>query len=206
MATDTKRFEQLAAENDERRRQLADGLTLVKSLVEMHGGTVEARSDGLGKGSEFAVRLPDLSAGEVVPAETDESADEPRALPRRRILVVDDLRPSAFIVAALLRSLAQEVRTAGSGAEALAMIEEEKPDLILSDVSMPGMNGYELAQEIRRRPEWIDICLVAVTGYGQESDRELAMDSGFNAHVVKPIGKSDIERLLVSLPYPRCLA
>ena len=71
---------------------------------------------------------------------------------------------------------------------------------------MPGMNGYELAQEIRRRPEWIDICLVAVTGYGQESDRELAMDSGFNAHVVKPIGKSDIERLLVSLPYPRCLA
>ena len=104
MATDTKRFEQLAAENDERRRQLADGLTLVKSLVEMHGGTVEARSDGLGKGSEFAVRLPDLSAGEVVPAETDDSADEPRALPRRRILVVDDLRPSAFIVAALLRS------------------------------------------------------------------------------------------------------
>ena len=103
----------------------------------------------------------------------------------------------------LLRSWGQNVRTAASGAEALAMIEQEKPELILSDISMPEMTGYELAREIRRRPEWNDICLVAVTGYGQESDKKLAKEAGFNSHVVKPISREDLERLLVSLAYLR---
>src|SRR5208283_4110513 len=112
------------------------------------------------------------------------------------ILIVDDVQPIAFIVATLLRSYGQDVRTAGSGAVALAMIEEEKPELMFSDISMPEMNGYELAQEIRRRPEWNDIYLVAVSGYGQESDKKEATDAGFNSHVVKPIGRDDLERLL----------
>ena len=83
------------------------------------------------------------------------------------------------------------------------MIEEEKPDLVLSDISMPEMTGHELAQEIRRRPEWNDICLVAVTGYGQESDKKQAIEVGFNMHVAKPISKAELERLLVSLTYLR---
>ena len=120
-----------------------------------------------------------------------------------KILIVDDVQPIAFIVATLLRSYGQTVRTAGSGEEALAMIEEEKPELIFSDISMPEMTGHELAQEIRRRPEWNDICLVAVTGYGQESDKKEATDAGFNTYVVKPICKEDLERLLVSLAYLR---
>ncbi len=177
------------ADNSLNRSQggLGIGLTLVKSLVEMHGGTVEATSDGLGKGSEFTVRLPILQASDVVAEEATDLPDETRSFPSHRILIVDDLRPAATIVATLLRSRGQQVRTAASGAEALAMIEQEKPDLILSDISMPEMNGYELAQEIRRRPEWNDIWLVAVTGYGQESDKKPAKEAGFN----RPSGQTD---------------
>ena len=113
-----------------------------------------------------------------------------------RILIVDDVRPAALIVATMLRSRGSNVRTAASGAEALAMIEQEKPELILSDISMPEMTGYELAQEIRRRPEWNDICLVAVTGYGQESDKKPAKEAGFNGHLVKPISTTNLECLL----------
>jgi CheY-like chemotaxis protein/two-component sensor histidine kinase len=182
---------------------LGIGLTLVKSLVEMHGGTVEATSDGLGKGSEFTVRFPILQSSDVVCEEVADSFEEKRSFPSHRILIVDDLRPAALIVATLLRSLKQSVRTAASGTEAMAMIEQEKPELILSDISMPEMTGYELAQEIRRRPEWNDIWLVAVTGYGQESDKKAAKEAGFNSHVVKPISREDLERLLVSLAYVR---
>jgi len=181
---------------------LGIGLTLVKSLVEMHGGTVEAASAGLGKGSEFTVRLPILQVNDDVAAATD-SPDEPKSFPCRRVLIVDDLPPAAFMIAKLLRSWGQQAGTAGNGIEALAMIEREKPDLILSDISMPEMNGYELAQAIRRRPEWNDIYLVAVTGYGQEDDKKRAREVGFNDHVVKPIRKNDLERLLVSCPYHR---
>jgi PAS domain S-box-containing protein len=176
---------------------LGIGLTLVKSLMEMHGGTAEAASDGLGKGSQFTVRLPILPASDVVPEKTNELPNATRTFPCRRILIVDDVRPAAVILATLLRFLGQNVRTASSGAEALAMIEQEQPDLIVSDISMPEMDGYELAQEIRQRPEWNDIRLVAVTGYGQENDRKRAKEAGFNDHVVKPISKQDLERLLV---------
>ena len=102
-----------------------------------------------------------------------------------------------MIVATMLRSRGQQVRTAASGPEALAMIEQEKPELILSDISMPEMTGYELAQEIRRRPEWNDIWLVAVTGYGQESDKKLAKEAGFNSHLVKPISTETLNACCV---------
>ena len=175
---------------------LGIGLTLVRSLVELHGGTVEATSDGLGKGCEFTVRLPILRASDVVREEA--TANGKRSFPSRRILVVDDLGPAAFAVATLLRSRGQQVRTAASGVEALAMIEQEKPELILSDISMPEMTGYELAQEIRRRPEWNDIALVAITGYGQESDIKLTREAGFSSHVVKPISIQILEHLLLT--------
>jgi CheY-like chemotaxis protein len=171
---------------------------VMKSLVEMHGGTVEATSDGLGKNSEFTDRFPTLSVSDVAADEADDSPDEPKSYPCHRILIVDDLPPAAFIYATLLRSLGQRVSTAENGAEALKMIERETPDLILSDISMPVMNGYDLAQEIRRRPEWNDIYLVAVTGYGQEDDKRQAWEAGFDNHVLKPISKEDLEHLFVS--------
>jgi hypothetical protein len=118
---------------------LGIGLTLVKSLVKMHGGSVEATSDGLGKGSEFTVRLPILQASVVIPEEANDLPDEARSFPFNRILIVDDVPPAALLVAIMLRSKGQQVRTAESGPEALAMIEQEKPSLILSDISMPGM-------------------------------------------------------------------
>ena len=185
---------------------LGIGLTLVKTLVEMHGGSVEAASDGLGKGSQFTVRRPVLQTSDVVSEDATDVPGGTRSFPCRRILIVDDMRPAALIVAALLRFRGQNVRTAASGAEALAMIEQEKPDLIVSDISMPEMDGYELTQKIRQRPEWNDIYLVAVTGYGQENDKKRAKEAGFNSHVVKPISKEDLERLLASLPLQRSFA
>ena len=186
------------ADNSLHRSQggLGIGLTLVKSLVEMHGGTVEATSEGFGNGSELTVRLPIHQASDVVPEEAINLPGETRSFPFNRILIVDDLPPAAMLVAIMLRSNGQQVRTAESGPEALAMIEQEKPNLILSDISMPGMNGYDLAQEIRRRPEWNDIWLVALTGYGREIDKKLSKAAGFNSHLVKPIGTEDLESLL----------
>lgn len=181
---------------------LGIGLTLVKSLVKMHGGTVEATSEGFGKGSEFTVRLPILQDSDVV-ADEATAAPEPKTFPCHRILLVDDLRPAVIMIATLLRRWGQQVRTAESGVEALKMIVQEKPDLILSDISMPEMDGYELAQAIRRRPEWNDIYLVAVTGYGQEGDKKQATEAGFNSHIVKPIRKEDLEHLLSLEAYPR---
>jgi PAS domain S-box-containing protein len=175
---------------------LGIGLTLVRSLVELHGGTVEATSDGLGKGSEFIVRLPISQASGAIPKEASDLSDETKSFPFNRILVVDDVPPAALLVAIMLRSKGQQVRMAESGPEALTMIEQEMPSLILSDISMPGMNGYELAQEIRRRPEWNGIWLVALTGYGRESDKKLAKEAGFNGHLVKPINTEDLECLL----------
>ena len=158
--------------------------------------TVAATSGGSGNGSELTVRLPILRVNDIVSEEADYLPHETRSFPSQRILVVDDLGPAADIVAILLRSRGQQVRTAGSGAEALAMIEQEQPHLIISDISMPGMDGYELAQEIRRRPDWNDIRLVAVTGYGQESDKKAAKEAGFDDHLVKPIGIKHLEGLL----------
>jgi PAS domain S-box-containing protein len=182
---------------------LGIGLTLVKNLVEMHGGTVQAASDGLGTGSEFTVRLPILRSGDTVPSEMSHVADRARPFPSHKILVVDDMRPIVFIVATLLRSLGQQVRTAASGGEALAMMEQEKPELVFSDISMPEMDGYALAREIRRRSEWNDIFLIAVSGYGQESDRIESIQAGFDMHIVKPICKEDLERLLGPPAYVR---
>ena len=166
---------------------LGIGLTLVKSLVEMHGGTVEATSDGLGNGSEFTVRLPILQASDVIPEEANDLPDETRSFPFNRILIVDDVPPAAMLVAIMLRSKGQQVRTAESGPEALAMIEQEKPSLILSDISMPGMNGYDLAQEIRRRPEWNDIWLVALTGFRSGERQEAGEGGGLQ----QPSGQTD---------------
>ncbi len=194
---------------------LGIGLTLVKSLVELHGGSVEAQSAGLGQGCEFTVRLPLLEEGIGDRGSGLKDSNSYPPLPKlsipdsnpcppipnpsirsRRVLIVDDVQPIAMILALFLQSYGQSVRTAASGAEALMLMEKERPDLVFSDISMPDMTGYELARKIRQRPEWSDISLVAVTGYGQLDDKRLASEAGFNSHVIKPIRKEDIEQIL----------
>ena len=168
---------------------LGIGLTLVRSLVGMHGGSVEARSDGPGLGSEFIVRLPLLSDQQRA------SAEQPRRmkpLPSRRILIVDDSRDGGESLATLLRVLGAEVALAHSGRQALECVDDFKPDVVLLDIGMPGMDGYEVARRIRANPANRHISLIALTGWGQDEDRRRSVAAGFNHHLVKP---ADIEQL-----------
>jgi CheY-like chemotaxis protein/two-component sensor histidine kinase len=168
---------------------LGIGLTLVRSLVGMHGGSVEARSDGPGLGSEFVVRLPLLSDQQLASAEQPQRK---KPLPSRRILIVDDSRDGGESLATLLRVLGAEVALAHSGRQALECVDDFKPDVVLLDIGMPGMDGYEVARRIRANPANRHISLIALTGWGQDEDRRRSVAAGFNHHLVKP---ADIEQL-----------
>ena len=174
---------------------LGIGLSLVKSLVQMHGGTVEARSAGRGKGSEFVVRLPCLPS---TPPEKPVDSFEPPATPGRRvrILVVDDNRDSAVSMALLLQLEGHEVLTAHDGNTALEISLRERPDFVLLDIGLPGLNGYQACQAMRAGG-LKDALIVAMTGYGQEEDRRRSQEAGFNAHQVKPVDLQAIRDLLV---------
>jgi len=167
---------------------LGIGLTLVRSLVGMHGGTVEARSGGPGLGSEFIVKLPLMAEAQVSAASTRRM--EP--LPARRILIVDDSRDGSESLAMLLRVLGAEVALAHSGHQALESVETFHPDVVLLDIGMPGMDGYEVARRIRANPTNQHISLIALTGWGQDEDRRRSVAAGFDHHLVKP---ADIEQL-----------
>jgi signal transduction histidine kinase len=167
---------------------LGIGLTLVKSLVGMHGGAVEARSDGPGLGSEFIVRLPVLIETSAV----HEQSRRARPLPSRRILIVDDSRDGGESMAMLLRVLGAEVALAHSGRHALECVDTFGPDVVLLDIGMPGMDGYEVARRIRGNPANRHISLIALTGWGQDEDRQRSVAAGFDHHLVKP---ADIEQL-----------
>jgi PAS domain S-box-containing protein len=172
------------------------GLSLVRGLVELHGGTVEAQSPGLGQGSEFVVRLP-LSANPIEQADTPESP-ETTAAPLR-ILVVDDNADAARLMSMLLSSRGYRVRTEHSGAAGLEAAERFKPHVILLDIGMPGMNGHEFARHLRGQPALAGARLVAVSGYGQESDRQLSRESGIDDHLVKPVDTKVLLSLLDTL-------
>ncbi|HYE86002.1 MAG TPA: ATP-binding protein [Vicinamibacterales bacterium] len=167
---------------------LGIGLTLVRSLVTMHGGTVEARSAGPGLGSEFIVRLPLLTEAAIATAPHRRI----QPLPSRRILIVDDSRDGGESLAMLLRVLGAEVALAHSGRTALECVDSFKPDVVLLDIGMPGMDGYEVARRIRANPANRNISLIALTGWGQDEDRKRSVAAGFNHHLVKP---ADIEQL-----------
>ena len=167
---------------------LGIGLTLVRSLVGMHGGTVEAKSDGPGRGSEFTVRLPLLVNALVSSGENRHI--EP--MPARRILIVDDSRDGGESLAMLLRVLGAEVALAHSGRDALECVDTFRPDVVVLDIGMPGMDGYEVARRIRSNPANGHISLIALTGWGQDEDRKRSVAAGFNHHLVKP---ADIEQL-----------
>jgi CheY-like chemotaxis protein len=184
---------------------LGVGLTLVRRLVEMHGGSVEARSEGLGRGAEFVIRLPIArSAGTRRSAEEQDAASEMPAL-ALRILVVDDNVDSASTMAALLEIEGHDVRVAHDGFKALEEIATFKADVAILDIGMPKMNGYTLARRIRSRMADAQPLLIAVTGWGQAEDRQRSKAAGYDHHLFKPVDPSALCALLVSRPAHRTL-
>jgi len=178
---------------------LGIGLTLVKNLVEMHKGTVQAHSAGLGKGCEFVVRLPLLlqAYGEVI--ENGEQQQEPTRSTGHRLLVVDDNRDAADSLAMLLCLQGHEVRVAHDGPAALKLAEGYRPEMIFLDIGMPGMDGYEVARRLRQQPGLEKVVLAALTGWGQQEDRRRTAEAGFDHHLVKPVEPNDLEELLGGL-------
>jgi PAS domain S-box-containing protein len=175
---------------------LGIGLTLVRSLVERHGGAVVAKSAGLGKGSEFVISLPLLSKPEGVIVRQDGPIHEPVPAPHRRILVVDDHTDAADSLVQLLRVEGHDVRIARSGSEAILAATSDPPEVILLDLGMPGMDGYEAARWIRTDPAARNTTIIAVTGWGQEEDRRRSREAGFNYHLVKPVDLDQLRDLL----------
>lgn len=177
---------------------LGIGLSLVQGLVQLHGGDVEARSEGLGKGSEFLVRLPlgRRDKSEQSPATAALTPGEKRPHKSLRILIADDLHDSADSLTAYFRAADHVVRTAYDGAEALAVAEAFRPDAIFLDIGMPKLSGHEVCRHIREQSWGKDIFLVAITGWGQETDRRLTREAGFDHHLVKPVEIGDLQTIL----------
>jgi PAS domain S-box-containing protein len=179
---------------------LGIGLTLVKRLVRMHDGVIEARSAGSGQGSAFVVRLPVVDSREAAPASPPAAtarAEEPQR--GRRVLVVDDNVDSASSLAMLLQLEGHETYTAHDGVEALAAIDQHRPDVALLDIGLPKMSGHDVARQIRERPWGKQVALIAVTGWGQDEDRRKSREAGFDAHLVKPVDRDALADLMHSL-------
>jgi PAS domain S-box-containing protein len=191
-------FMQLDTSQERSREGLGIGLTLVKTLVEMQGGTVEAYSEGLGRGSEFVIRLP-VVAEMPRPVPRDTTAG-PLPAVRRRILVVDDNEDAAEWLATVLRLKGHETHVAHDGLEAVRSAERIRPDAVLLDIGLPRLDGYEACRRIRAQSWGQDLLLVALTGWGQEEDRQKSRDAGFDAHLVKPVDDEALLKLLASLP------
>ncbi len=176
---------------------LGIGLTLVQRLIELHGGVVEAKSDGLNQGSEFVVRLPVFSAVK----ETRLLSDKPAPLHKLdcRVLVVDDNKDSANSLALMLEAKGCRVRTAYDGIEAVRAALSFRPDAVLLDIGMPRLNGYDAARQIRLQSGNEHVVLIATTGLGQEEDKRRALEAGFDHHFVKPVDPTGLIQLLASL-------
>jgi PAS domain S-box-containing protein len=188
---------------------LGIGLHLVQRLVKMHGGSVEAHSGGKDQGTEIVVRLPlsQTRTSEINAAPESTAAPENTAAPEStasasrdiRVLVVDDNHDAAEVLAMLLESMGFEARAVDSGPAALAALSDYQPNVILMDIGMPGMSGYDVARHIREQPQYEHIKLVALTGWGQEKDRRLSRESGFDHHLTKPVDFKVLKSLITSL-------
>lgn len=185
---------------DRDRGGLGIGLTLVKDLVEMHGGRVEARSAGLGHGAELVVRLPAHARLRLLPAPTAEPADAAQGI--ARVLIVEDNVDAAESMMMLLELLGHRVRVAHDGAAALQLARANAPDVMLIDIGLPGMSGYDLAVALRADPSLRRITLIALTGYGREEDRQQALAAGFDYHLVKPVDIEAFQTLVAKVASP----
>ena len=174
---------------------LGIGLALARRLVEMHGGRIDVRSDGPGRGSEFVIRLP-FSATEVQPPGAEQITVRTLA---RRVVVIDDNRDAADVTAMLVQALGGECRTAYDGISGVREVLAYRPDIVLLDIGMPGFDGYETCARIRHELGR-GVVVVALTGFGQEQDRDKAARSGFDAHMTKPAEPKELARLLSELP------
>jgi two-component system CheB/CheR fusion protein len=183
---------------------LGVGLTLVKRLAEMHGGTVAAASEGLGKGSEFTIRLPRVAHEDACAgvAEGPARARVTDAL-RKRVLVVDDNVDAAESVAMILRLSGYDVRCTYDGVSALDAAKAYHPDVVVLDIGLPGISGYEVARRLRLDPEFEETPLVAVTGYGQDVDRRRSRNAGIDYHLTKPVDPATLQQLLAKPPHGR---
>jgi CheY-like chemotaxis protein/two-component sensor histidine kinase len=188
-------FTQVDQPLEEGVRGLGIGLTLVKSLVEMHDGSIEALSDGVGQGSEFLIRAP-IVVTERPNRPRAPRKHEPPEQPKRRVLVVDDNEAAAEMLALLLEKSGNEVRTANDGEKAVELAGLFNPDLVLMDLGMPRVDGLEAARRIRSKPWGRSMFLAALTGFGQESDKRRTKEAGFDFHLVKPVNTEDLRRLL----------
>lgn len=179
---------------------LGIGLALARGLVEMHGGRIEAASEGPGRGSEFTVRLPALPPGAAPAPERAVSRHPAAAAPRRRVLVVDDNRDSADSMTMLLRLRGHEVRTVYDGETALTAAAEFRPEVVLLDIGLPRLDGYEVARRLRAAPGGGAVLLAAMTGYGTDDDKHRARQAGFDRHMTKPVDPDALHRLLAGEP------
>jgi CheY-like chemotaxis protein len=173
------------------------GLTLVKRMVELHGGAVSAYSAGKGKGSRFTVRLPALATDAAVPVHDPAPVTAPSG--PYRILVVDDNRDASETLATLLRLTGHETLTAFDGKEAIATAAQFRPDVVLLDIGLPRTNGYDVARHLRTQSWGRGAKLIALTGWGQDEDRRKSQEAGFDAHIVKPVDHAYLIQLLASL-------
>jgi PAS domain S-box-containing protein len=190
-------FSQLERGHERHAGGLGIGLAVVRGLVEMHGGTVEAASPGPGQGSSFTVTLPTLAEG----AEEVAAAEAAAAVPRqaRRVLVVDDNVDAATSMAAMLELLGNEAHTAHDGVEAVRLAASVRPHVVLMDIGMPRLDGYAATRAIRSEPWGRDVAIVALTGWGQEADRTRSREAGCDAHLVKPVTLDSLQQVLAEL-------
>ncbi|MDQ3205213.1 MAG: PAS domain-containing protein [Pseudomonadota bacterium] len=189
-----KMFSQVDRHLERARGGLGIGLSLARQLVELHGGTIEARSDGPGRGSVFVVQLPIARA--TRPAQSSPGDHRPSETARRRILVVDDNCDSARSLGVMLDLMGNQTHTAYDGVAAVEAAEAFRPDLILLDIGLPKLNGYDACRRIREQPWSKGMVIVALTGWGQDEDRRRSREAGFDHHLVKPLDIAEINRLL----------
>jgi CheY-like chemotaxis protein len=215
-------FEQADFRSGRGRGGIGIGLALVKQLTLLHGGTISAHSDGLGKGSQFTILLPaiELPASASVPAQTEKPASPPAveasAAPSApaqiqqpplpvtaehcHVLVVDDNVDAANTMAWMLELMGCDVKTANDGQAALEAAQSFGPEVILLDIGLPGMDGYKVCEAMRRVPSLKNTTIIAQTGYGQHKDRQLSHEAGFDDHLVKPVSMEALQKVLDSRP------
>jgi CheY-like chemotaxis protein len=185
-------FSQVKSAQDRSEGGLGIGLAFARGLIHLHGGTLEARSEGTGRGSEFIVNLPRRTASK---APANPVAVTSGISVRRRILIADDNRDAADSLAMLLRMDGHDVMVVHDGRQAVATIDSFRPEIVMLDIGMPELNGYEVARQVRQGPLGTSITLIAVTGWGQASDKARAAAAGFNHHLTKPIEPEGLTRM-----------